>query len=103
MKKAGIVLTDAEKANIEVADFGLGDLERTWLQLLTYINSSRCCAKELILFPVQTCPEHKHPPVEGEPGEEETFRYRWSEVYLCVTGEPNTLHWFQGGPEGAVI
>lgn len=34
-EKASIVLTDEEKANIEVADFGLGDLENTGLQLVT--------------------------------------------------------------------
>ena len=45
-------------------------------------------AKELVLFPRQTCPEHLHPPVGGEPGKEETFRCRWGEVYLYVSGEP---------------
>lgn len=86
--KAGIILTEAEKENIEVADFGLGELESTGLELITYVNTSRCCAKELILFPYQTCPEHRHPPVEGEPGKEETFRCRWGKVYLYVEGEP---------------
>jgi D-lyxose ketol-isomerase len=75
--------------------------------------------------------------VEGQPGKEETFRCRWGEVYLYVTGEPTpnpkatapegredtytvwneivlrpgdqytlnpeTWHWFQAGPEGAVV
>ncbi len=86
--KAGIVLTDAEKEQIEVADFGLGELESTGLELITYVNTERCCAKELILFPHQTCPEHRHPDVDGEPGKEETFRCRWGEVYLYVEGEP---------------
>jgi D-lyxose ketol-isomerase len=86
-KKAGIILTEEEKNKIEVADFGLGELESTGLELITYVNTSRCCAKELILFPHQTCPEHRHPPVEGEPGKEETFRCRWGEVYLYVEGE----------------
>jgi len=134
---ANIVLTEKEKENIEVADFGLGDLENTGLQIVTYVNTERCCAKELVLFPGQTCPEHRHPPVEGEPGKEETFRCRWGTVYLYVPGEetqnphckppkavpgaytvfheivlkpgdqytlhPNTLHWFQAGPEGAIV
>jgi D-lyxose ketol-isomerase len=38
------------------------------------------------LFPHQTCPEHRHPPVEGEPGKQETFRCRWGEVYVYVPG-----------------
>ena len=66
-ERAGIVVTDEEKQRIEVADFDLGELERTGLQLLVYVNTVRCCAKELVLFPRQTCPEHRHPPVEGKP------------------------------------
>jgi D-lyxose ketol-isomerase len=88
LHRAGIVLTPEEQANIEVADFGLSDLPHTGLELVTYVNTSRCCAKELVLFPRQTCPEHWHPPVAGEPGKEETFRCRWGEVYLYVPGEP---------------
>ena len=86
-EKACIVLTDEEKNNIEVADFGLEDIYRTGLELVTYVNTDRVCAKELALFPGQTCPEHYHPPVEGEPGKEETFRCRWGKVFLYVPGE----------------
>lgn len=86
-KKAGIVLREDEKENIEVTDFGLNELEHTGLILVTYVNTSRCCAKEMVLFPGQTCPEHRHPPVNNEPGKEETFRCRWGEVYLYVEGE----------------
>jgi D-lyxose ketol-isomerase len=135
--KAGIIITDEEKDRIEVADFGLGELKSIGLQLLTYVNTDRCCAKELVLLPYQTCPEHRHPAIDGAPGKEETFRCRWGEVYLYVEGEPtenpkaippkkekgiytvwkeivlkagdqytlmpNIKHWFQGGPEGAVV
>ena len=136
--KAGIVLTPAELERVEVADFGLNELDDTGLELVTYVNTDRVCAKELVLFPCQTCPEHRHPPgpITG-PGKEETFRCRWGIVYLYVAGDatatpnavpplkrrehytvwrevvltpgeqftipPNTLHWFQGGPEGAVV
>jgi D-lyxose ketol-isomerase len=86
-EKSGIILTDEEKKAIEVADFGLGEIEKTGLQLLTYINTERYCAKELVLFPNQTCPEHKHPPINGSPGKMETFRCRWGKVYLYVEGE----------------
>jgi D-lyxose ketol-isomerase len=86
-KKAGIVLTSNEEQNIEVVDFGLNELESTGLEIITYVNTDRVCAKELVLFPGQTCPEHRHPPVQGEPGKEETFRCRWGEVYLYVPGE----------------
>lgn len=134
---AGIALTDEERAGVEVADFGLDDLERTGLQIMTYLNTQRCCAKELVLFPRQTCPEHRHPQIAGEPGKEETFRCRWGKVYIYLPGTPtddpacrppqgdehhytvfrevalspgeqctlppDTLHWFQAGPDGAIV
>ncbi|HEX3052930.1 MAG TPA: D-lyxose/D-mannose family sugar isomerase [Aggregatilineaceae bacterium] len=136
-KQAGIVLTEQEAATIEIADLGLGEYEQTGLALVTYINTERVCAKELILMPGQTCPQHRHPTVDGQPGKEETFRCRWGTLYLYVTGDPtpspkaqppahrqaaytvwheivlhpgeqytllpDTWHWFQAGPEGAVV
>ncbi len=137
MSRAGIILTDTDKANIEVAEFGLDEFERQGLGLLTYENNNRYCAKELVLWPGQTCPEHRHPPVEADPGKMETFRCRAGRVFLYVEGAPvakvqaniptgseayyhvkheiklrpgeqytippNTWHWFQAGPEGAVV
>jgi mRNA-degrading endonuclease toxin of MazEF toxin-antitoxin module len=108
------------------------------LGVLVYVNTERCCAKELALLPRQTFPEHRHPPVGAtNPGKEETFRCRWGLVYLYVPGPetrrpkarppkgreatftvshevvlrpgdqytlpPDTLHWFQAGPKGAVV
>lgn len=134
-EKAHIVLTEKEKRELEVADFGLGRVGEVGLQLVVYINTERVCAKEMVLLPGQTCPEHRHVPTNGMPGKEETFRCRWGEVYLYVDGEgkadgilakrpstpvtvfheirlrpgeqytivPGTNHWFQGGPEGAVV
>jgi D-lyxose ketol-isomerase len=137
LQKAGIVITPEERARFEVADFGLGELEKTGLEILTYVNTQRCCAKELVMFPGQTCPEHWHPTVNGVPGKEETFRCRWGSVYLYVPGppasqpacrppagseayysmrhevvlkpgeqytlSPDTPHWFQAGPQGAIV
>ena len=134
LAEAGVVLTPEEQEAVEVADFGLSRLAETGLQLLVYVNTDRYCAKELVLLPGQTCPEHRHPPFEGTPGKEETFRCRRGLVYLYVEGHPTrepacipppgtytvgreielrpgmqhtippgTLHWFQAGPEGAVV
>lgn len=89
-EKAGIVLTEQEKKNIEVADFGLSDLWNTGLEIVTYVNTERVCAKELVLTPHQTCPEHRHPPFGSYIGKEETFRCRCGTVYLYVEGEPAT-------------
>ena len=85
---AGIVITETERQALEVADFGLGRYEEIGLVALVYVNTERVCAKELVLLPGQTCPEHRHPPVAGEPGKEETFRCRRGEVYLYLPGEP---------------
>jgi D-lyxose ketol-isomerase len=114
---AGIVLTPSERADIEVADFGLGRLDEIGLQIVVYVNTERVCAKELVLFAGQTCPEHRHPPVGDDPGKEETFRCRQGVVHLHVEGEgeivlqpgdqftipPDTLHWFRAGDEGAIV
>ncbi len=86
-EKAGIVLTAQEKQKIEMADFGLDVAEEIGLQILTYINTERVCAKEMVLLPHQTCPEHKHIPTNGMEGKEETFRCRYGKVYLYVPGE----------------
>lgn len=90
LQQAEIVLTEDEKQRIEIATFGLPDYPLSGLQLLTYVNSPRYCAKELVLFPRQTCPEHLHPPFNGTPGKQETFRCRWGEVYLFVDDESLT-------------
>ena len=76
LEACGIVLTDAERDGIEVADFGLSRLREQGLIVLVYVNTDRYCAKELVLYPGQTCPEHRHPPFDGTPGKEETFRCR---------------------------
>jgi D-lyxose ketol-isomerase len=85
---AGIVITPAERAAIEIADLGLGELETTGIQVVVYENNDCYCAKELVLFPRQTCPEHRHPPAGGGPGKQETFRVRWGRMWLYVPGEP---------------
>jgi D-lyxose ketol-isomerase len=138
LEEQGIAITADERRRIEVTDFGLGRLREIGLQLLTYVNTDRCCAKELLVLPGQLCPEHLHPSLPGAPGKEETFRCRAGTVWLNVPGEPtpgerrrshlpagydrvtawheielrpgdqftippDTPHWFQAGPEGAVV
>lgn len=86
-EKAHILLTDAEKSRVEVADFGMGRIDTIGLEIVTYVNTARVCAKEMVLFPGQTCPEHRHVDTDGAPGKEETFRCRYGKVYLYVEGE----------------
>ena len=83
---AYIVATDAETSAMELAGFGLGEFETTGLAIIVYENNDRYCAKELIMFPGMTCPEHRHPGVNARPGKMETFRCRSGEVFLYVDG-----------------
>ena len=87
LDKAGIAITEEERGRIEVAEYELGCIEKVGLELVVYVNTDRCCAKELVLLPGQTCPEHRHPEIGGEEGKEETFRCRYGKVYLYVEGE----------------
>lgn len=132
-----ISLTEAERRNIEICDYGLNRFEEIGTEIVIYVNTENCCAKELILFPWQICPQHLHPKIGEYQGKEETFRCRYGEVYLYISGEstenpcavlpedkrgvftvwheiklmpgeqftlkPGTLHWFQGGPGGAIV
>ena len=87
LSKSGIILTKSEKENLEIADFGLNDIANVGLELVVYENNDRYCAKELVLFPRQFCPEHRHPPLSStNPGKRETFRCRFGKVYLYVEG-----------------
>ncbi len=137
LEAAGVVLTPAERAAIEIVDFGLNMLDDIGLQIVVYLNTERVCAKEIVLLANQTCAEHRHPPFDGTPGKEETFRVRAGLVYLHVEGDPtphpvarparaergvytaarevvlrpgeqftvppDTCHWFQAGPDGAIV
>ena len=87
LRRAGIALGDGEQEGMDVADFQLGRFQEVGLIELVYVNTDRYAAKELVLLPHQTCPEHWHPPVEEDPGKRETFRCRSGEVFLYVEGE----------------
>jgi D-lyxose ketol-isomerase len=91
LARAGIAVTPQEKAAMEVVDFGLGDIKNLGLEIIVYENNARYCAKELVLFPRQTCPEHRHPRLSRTNiGKQETFRCRSGVVYLYIPGEPAT-------------
>jgi D-lyxose ketol-isomerase len=136
-QKAGLVLLDEEKNNIEVADLGLSEFKTSGLAIMTLKVTRDVGIKLIALYPWQICPEHRHPPLGDYPGKEETFRGLWGQAWLYVPGEatpdpqarvpehrrpyytswheidvspghqytsaPNEWHWFQAGPEGAVV
>jgi D-lyxose ketol-isomerase len=137
LAQSGIAVRPEELLRMEVADFGLGELESSGAQILTLVETSKVAAKILVLFAGQTVPEHTHPRLGDYPGKEETIRCQWGQLDLYTSGEPtptpsarppdhrrqtytvwhecillpgdqvtlppNRPHWFQGGPQGAVI
>ncbi len=87
IRQAGIRITNDEAAAIEVVDFGLSNLEKEGVQVLTLVQTERISVKVLALFPNQTEPEHWHPPVGDDPGKEETIRVIAGKVYFYTPGE----------------
>ncbi|MEO1088707.1 MAG: D-lyxose/D-mannose family sugar isomerase [Acidobacteriota bacterium] len=106
LTRAGIVSRDDEAEHIELATFGLDNFLAEGLGLLVYVNTDRYCAKELVLWPGQTCPQHRHPPVplpdgRTDPGKRETFRCRWGKVYLYVEGPGDAAAAYASPPEAS--
>lgn len=90
MRKAGVFITAEEEKKIDPVDFGLSHLDVEGAEILTMVQTNRISVKLLVLFPNQTEPEHWHPPVETDPGKEETVRVIWGTVYFYIDG-PDTL------------
>lgn len=87
LASAGVSLTSQESANIEVADLGLDRLASEGLELVTYVNTDRYCAKELVLFPGQTCPQHRHPTISGRAGQAGNVSLSpWDGMAICGRG-----------------
>ncbi len=137
LAQTSLALSAVEIDGIEIADFGLSELEITGAEILTLVNTGQIVVKLLVLFPGQTLPEHTHLRIGSYAGKEETIRCEWGELYLHTSGSstpsprsqppahrrgtytvgheyvlrpgeqvtlaPETPHWFQGGPQGAVI
>lgn len=90
LRTAGLALAANEEAGIEVADFGLGNLEREGAQILTLVQTERISAKAIAMTASQTLPEHWHPPMGTDLGKEETVRVQWGTVFFFTEG-PETL------------
>jgi D-lyxose ketol-isomerase len=87
LKKTGLAIGQEELASIEIADFGLGELETTGAEILTLVDTGRLVVKLLTLLPDQTLPEHRHPRLDSYEGKEETIRCEWGDLYLYGPGE----------------
>ena len=122
---------------MEIVDFGLSEIRKSGVQIITLVDTQQIAVKILVMLPYQTEPEHSHPKIDEYLGKDETIRCEWGELFLYGPGEPcthpkgnppeqrkhtytvwheyvlhpgdqisfqpNTSHWFQAGPEGAVI
>lgn len=136
IEEAGVFLTEADKAKMTAADFGLNRIKVEGVQILTMFETDRIAGKILVLLPNQTEPEHWHPTVGDDAGKEEVIRAISGNLRFYIPGEDNmkegfilegkescytlrheivmkpgdqlvlpagTKHWFQAGPEGAVM
>jgi D-lyxose ketol-isomerase len=90
LDKAHISLSEADMASLKVIDFGLKDIALYGVQFVEYMNNERYCARQLVLLPRQTIPEHMHPPVGDDPGKVETFRVVWGKVWAYTEGDSKT-------------
>ncbi|NND33783.1 MAG: D-lyxose/D-mannose family sugar isomerase [Saprospiraceae bacterium] len=86
IEQAGIYITNHEKEKITAADFGLSNLWKEGIEILTLFETERIAAKILVLFPFQTEPEHWHPSVDNDPGKEEIIRAVWGDLYFYIPG-----------------
>ncbi|MHC4434092.1 MAG: D-lyxose/D-mannose family sugar isomerase [Planctomycetota bacterium] len=94
IRASGIHISDEEAEKIEVADFGLSRLEKEGAQILTLVATDRLAVKLVALFANQTLPEHWHPPVEDDPGKEETARVVWGTLRYYIDGADNMREGF---------
>ena len=90
IRGAGLLVRDDEIASIEVADFGLGNLELEGAQILTLLDTERIAVKLLALTSFQHLPEHWHPRLGDDPGKEETLRVLFGEMSIVREG-PESL------------
>ena len=87
IEDAGIQLTNEDKDKITAADFGLSQLFKEGIQILTMFDTERVAGKILVLLPYQTEPEHWHPSVGDDPGKEEIIRAISGDLYFYIPGE----------------
>jgi len=100
IRAAGVQLTAAEAARIDVVDFGLSRVAVEGVQVFTMFATERISAKVLVMLPHQTEPEHWHPPVGEDPGKEETIRVIAGTLNFYIPGVDTLRHgWVPPGKE----
>lgn len=89
LELSGFPVSDTERAQLRLLDFGLGRPRVEGLQNITLLCTDRVEVKVQILLPRQTVPQHLHPPYDGNRGKEESISCVWGSVHVCVEG-PHT-------------
>lgn len=89
MEEAGIKLSPEEFKGMDVADFGLGQLETEGAQIAALADTEKLSIRLIALFPGQTEPEHWHTAVGNKPGKEETVRLLKGCVRFYLPGPDN--------------
>jgi len=98
IKKSGLLVTEAEFAEMEVADFGLNNYPTEGAQIITFLNTEKVGYKAICLAKRQSLPEHWHTASLGEEGKEESFRVVYGNLRLFVPDDhkiewPNIKTW----------
>ena len=89
IRKAGIVVSDAEIEAMDVADFGLSRLKTEGAQIVSLVDTDKVAARVIALFPGQTEPEHWHIGFNGYEGKQETLRAIKGDLLVYLPGEEN--------------
>jgi len=87
--KSGFPLTDEERLDLQVCDFGLGHFFEEGVAFIDILRSPRLRITILVLLPGQTLPQHLHPAYDQEPGKEETLRVLYGSTKVYVKGGPS--------------
>lgn len=88
LKKAHVLVHEAEISSMEVGDFGLSNWPAEGAQIVTFVNTDRVGFKVICLMPDQTLPEHWHTAVAGDAlGKQEILRVLYGSLRLGLPGE----------------
>jgi len=87
LSKAGVFVRNDEIEQMEIVDFGLSEFDLSGAQIITLVDTESIAVKLLVLFPNQTEPEHKHPPLGDYIGKEKIIRCEWGKLYVYGPGE----------------
>jgi D-lyxose ketol-isomerase len=90
--KAALALSGEEVKTMDVADFGLSNLDVEGAEIVSLFDTSQLCARLIVLFAGQTEPEHNHIPIGDHPGKQEVVRVVYGTMYFYLPGDDTMRH-----------